>query len=558
MFAGSAQIEAGRLRVAEMPAAKNAAQEETMKTMFPREMIKRCALNFPDKAAYLCGDRASTWREMDERSDRFAKALQDLGIGKGDVVSILSLESIEVYEHFFASMKLGTVRVGVNTLYAWPEVRHLLLDSATKVLMVDARIRTMVDMHRAEIEGFGIVLVGYNGEHDYHHDYELMLGGVVGTPSWPPLDDDDLLLYSYTSGTTGVPKGVMLTQIGGVSVIQNCLVSFGFGPDDVWYMPAASAWVVVIMKVFGLGNGMTSVVPDGNFQITTFMRDVERLGVTAVLMVPTMIQRALIDHAANRYDLSKLRLIAYGSAPATPKLIRDARAQFGVEMLQTYGQTETTGGWLTVLTEKDHQKGLTTQPELLRSVGRVGLHYECSIRDDEGVPLPAGARGEIWLRGASVMKGYLNLPGATAEVLRDGWLRTNDIGRMDESGYLYLLDRQKFMIITGAVNVFPTTVESVLSEHPAVLEVAVVGLPHPEWGEAVVAVAVARSTHRDVTAADLITFCHGKLSRPETPKHVVFVEELMKTVNGKLRKADIRNWLLRAEEPLVPWCMTIE
>ena len=528
-----------------------------MKTTFPRQMLKRCARNYPDKPAYLCGDRSSTWRDIDERSDRFAVALQRLGLVKGDVVSILSLESIEVYEHFFACMKLGLVRVGVNVLYAWPEVRHVLLDSATKLLLVDARIRPMVDAHRAEIESFGIRIVGYNGEHGCDLDYETLIDLAAGEPTWPELVDDDLLLYSYTSGTTGVPKGVMLTQLGVSNVIQSCLVSFGFQPDDIWCMPAASAWVVVVMKVFGLGNGMTSVVPDGSFRITAFMRDVERFGITAVLLVPTMIQRALADHAANRYDLSKLRLLAYGSAPATPKLIRDARQQFGVEMLQTYGQTETTGGWLTVLTEKDHQQALTGRPELLRSVGRVGPHYECSIRDDDGCPVPAGVRGEIWLRGASVMKGYLNLPAASAEVLRDGWLRTNDIGRLDASGYLYLLDRRKFMIITGAVNVFPTAVESVLSEHPAVLEVAVIGLPHPEWGEAVVAVAVIRPTHGDVTAEALIGFCDGKLSRPETPKHVVFVDELLKTVNGKLRKTDIRNWLLQADE-LVPWSMTVE
>lgn len=148
--------------------------------------------------------------------------------------------------------------------------------------------------------------------------------------------------------------------------------------------------------------------------------------------------------------------------------------------------------------------------------------------------------GEVRLRGNTLMKGYRNLREATAEALPDGWLRTNDIGRLDERGYLYLMDRQKFLIITGAVNVFPTTVEAVLVEHPAVEEVAVVGVPHPEWGEAVVAAVVKRAGHEQTTVADLIDFCLGKLSRPETPKHVVFVDTLPKTSNAKLKKNEIK------------------
>jgi acyl-CoA synthetase (AMP-forming)/AMP-acid ligase II len=206
-----------------------------------------------------------------------------------------------------------------------------------------------------------------------------------------------------------------------------------------------------------------------------------------------------------------------------------------------------------VLTKADHQLALASEPELLKSIGRVGVHFECSVRDEQGKVLPPDSKGEIWLRGAGVMAGYLNLPEATAEVMRGDWLRTNDIGKMDERGYVYLLDRQKFMIITGAVNVFPSTVEAVLSEHPAVQEVAVIGVPHPEWGEAVFAVVVKRATHASATAAEILQFCDGKLSRPETPKHLIFVNELMKTVNGKVRKTEIRTWLLASQDKLIPW-----
>lgn len=525
--------------------------------LFLRQQLKRCANNYPTKTAYLYAGRSFTWKQMHERSDRFAVALQRMGHGKGTTVSILTMESIEVYEHFFACMKIGAVRLGINHQYAWPEMRHVLTDSKTKVLMVDARLKHLVDEHRTEIDGLGITLIGYNGDHGYPLDYENLLSAASGEPRWPELAPDDLLYYTYTSGTTGVPKGVMLTQQGGADCVIHSLISHGFCPDDVWYMPAASSWVVVIMNCFNLGNAMTVVIPDGSFEISSFLKDIGRYHVTVALLVPTMIHRAIAEYQKGGYDLSSLRLFVYGSSPATPKLIRDARQALKVDMMQIYALTESTGGWVTFLTETDHKLAFESEPKLLKSVGRVGIHFDCSIRDDEGEPLPPNTKGEIWLRSTTLMKGYLNLPKETAEALKDGWLRTNDIGSMDERGYIYLLDRQKFLIITGAVNVFPATVEAILIEHPAILEVAVVGVPHQEWGEAVVAVVIRKPSHQDATVADITAFCTGKLSKQETPKHVVFVDELPKTTNAKVKKMDIKKWLT-AKEGLVPWNTNVE
>ncbi|HRH86643.1 MAG TPA: AMP-binding protein [Rubrivivax sp.] len=526
--------------------------------MLARDMIGRCARNRPNRIAYRCGQRSTTWRQMDERSDRFATALQSLGHRAGETVAILTLETIEVYEHFFACMKIGAPRVGLNTQYPWPEMIHVIKDSNTRFLVVQARCAHLLAGREAELAALGVTLIGLGEGHGLPHDYETLLAAAGAAPAWPTLRGDDLLLISYTSGTTGYPKGVMLTQDGGANCINHSLISFGFGPDDVWYVPASSAWVVVMMSVFGLGNGMTTAIPDGAFQIRSWLEEVARFKVTVGLLVPTMMQRVIAEvQASPGHDLSSLRTLMYGSSPATPKLIRDARATFKVALLQTYAMTEATGGWITFLTEEDHQIALRDEPGLLKSVGRVGMHYDCSIRDEQGRPVPAGESGEIWLRGNTLMKGYRNLPGPTAEALVDGWLRTNDIGRVDERGYLYLLDRQKFMIITGAVNVFPTSVEAVLVEHPAVEEVAVVGVPHPDWGEAVVAVVVRRAGHAQASAAELIAYCDGRLSRPETPKHVVFADALPKTSNAKVKKNDIKHWL-RSEAGLVPWTTATE
>ncbi|MGK2899688.1 MAG: class I adenylate-forming enzyme family protein [Burkholderiaceae bacterium] len=524
--------------------------------MLPREMVKRCARNYPDKVAYWCGERSCTWREIDTRSDRFGAAMQRLGHRRGDAVALLAQEGIAVYEHFFACMKIGAPRIGINTLYVWPEMLHVLKDSAARFLLLDVRCMGLVEGRLDEIAALDITVIGLGAGHGLTHDYEALLAGVgdpAAEPEWPPLADDDVLFVSYTSGTTGVPKGVMLTQRGGVNSILHSLIHFGFGPDDVWGVPGASAWVIVMFYLYGLGNGMTTVIPDGGVQLQTYLRDIQRLRVTVAFMVPTMLQRGVAEIRANPdYDLSTLRMMIYGSSPATPKLIRDAKATFNVALMQTYAMTETTAGMVSYLTNADHELALREEIGLLRSVGRIGIHYDCSIRDDAGRPVPAGESGEIWLRGNTMMKGYRNLPEATAEAMPDGWLRTNDIGRMDERGYLYLLDRRKFLIITGAVNVFPTAVEAVLVEHPAVEEVAVVGVPHPEWGEAVVAVVVRAPAQRDIAVGALIEFCRGKLSRPETPKHVVFADELPKTSNAKVRKAELKAWLSSGTVTL-PW-----
>lgn len=522
--------------------------------MHPRDMVKRCARNYPGKTAFICGDRSRTWREMDQRSDRFGVALQSLGHSPGQTVAILTQEGIEVYEHFFACMKVAAPRVGLNTQYVWPEMLHVLTDSEVRFLLVDARCKHLVVERIAELEALRITLIGYGPDHGLKLDYETLLADAQGEPRWPSLLDHDTLFISYTSGTTGVPKGVMLTQAGAVNCIVHSLSAFGFGPDDVLFVPGASAWVVVMLYIVGLGNAMTVVIPDGVFRLHDYLHGIARYRVTIAFLVPTMLQRAIAEIAASpdQYDLSTLRMMMYGSSPATPRLIRETRERFGVSLMQIYGLTEATSGWISFLTDADHAHALREEPELLKSVGRIGIHYDCEIRDPSGRPVPIGESGEIWLRGSTLMSGYKNLPETTDEALVGGWLRTNDLGRLDERGYLYLMDRQKFLIITGAVNVFPTSVEAILIEHPALAEVAVVGVPHPEWGEAVVAAVVRSSAAADVSAQAIIDFCRGKLSRPETPKHVVFVDELPKTSNGKIKKAELKKWLSSGEISM-PW-----
>ena len=520
--------------------------------MLPRQLIARCAANYPDKTAYYCGEAKRTWRQMHERSDRLAAALQAIGVRKGDVVAILGRESFEIYEHFFACMKIGAIRLGINRRYPAVEMMHVIRDSAASVLLVQASMIEALRSIRAELLAMGVTLVGYDGEHDLPFDYERALSRA-GTPQLPFIDAQDTLFYSYTSGTTGVPKGVVLTHGSVMNTIFQSLVARGLGPDEIWYMPGQSSWVTAIMLMFGLGNGASQVLPDGEFEIRQFLSDIERLRVTSASLLPTMMQRAIQEQRARNYDLSSLRIITYGSAPASSKLIREANEVFGCEFLQGYGMTEA-GGWVTHLTAEDHRRALNDQPELLGSVGRVGVTYELSIRGEDGEPLPPNTAGEIWVSGKSLMKGYLNRAEETAEAMRGDWLCTNDIGRVDERGYLYLLDRKKFMIISGAVNVFPAGVEAVLMDHACVCDAAVVGMPHPEWGEAVGARVQTNGDAVQPNARELISFCQQRLSKPECPKLIVF-DEIPKNAMGKTDKIhtkeklllnpDVRAWALK-------------
>lgn len=511
-----------------------------MNALLPRDLLARCAANFPGKVAYYCGEAQRTWFEMDRRAALLGGALQALGVRKGDAVAILGRESFQIYEHFFACMKIGAVRVGLNWRYPPAQILHVLRDCRARVLLVDAALLPALAASGGGIEELGIRLVGYGPGHGLQHDYEALLEAAHGEPmALPELSAAEACFYSYTSGTTGQPKGVILTQGGVVHTLFQSIVARGLRPDDIWYMVGQSSWMTVLMQIFGLGNGMSHVIPDGAFEIGKFLRDVERRRVTAASLVPTNIRRALKEMGVRSYDLRSLRVLGYGSAPASPSLIRAAREAFGCGLLQAYGLTEA-GGWVTHLTEGDHEYALEHEPELLGSAGRAGVLYEISIRDDRGNRLAAGETGEVWIRGPSLMKGYLNLGRLTEETLSDGWLRSHDIGRLDPRGHLYLLDRRNFMIISGAVNVFPAAIEAVLSDHPAVEEVAVVGVPHPEWGEVPVAVVKPQGAARAPGAEDLIAFCSVRMSKPECPRHVFLWDELPRLVTGKVNKALIK------------------
>lgn len=518
--------------------------------MMLRDRLRRCATSYPEKVAFYQGDRSRSWAEMYERSMRLAAALQTLGVRKGDPVAILSRECIEVYEHFFACMILGAVRVGVNWRYSPAEMVHVLANSGVGVCIVEEQCIGSLGTVLDEDAIRRCTLVGLGTGHGLPHDYETLIANSDGRCDMPPIDREDPLLHTYTSGVTGTPKAVILSHRAIETELLIMPGYFGLAGSDIWYMPAQSAWVAVVGNVVGLITGMTCVIPDGAFEITRYLEDVERRRVSVGLLVPTMMKRAIEIVGSGHHDLSSLKRIAYGSAPATPALIRDVDAALGVDLVQLYGMTECVA-WACFLQPDEHRRALAGAPDLLLSSGRFATHMDWRICDDDGNEVPRGESGTVWLRGDNLMSGYLNLPEETREVMQpDGWYITNDIGRVDDEGFVYLLDRRKFLINTGGVNVFPAQVEAVLANVRSVADIMVVGVPHPEWGEAVVAAVVARDGADDLPA-QISAHCRQHLSKLEAPKHVEVMMELPRTVNGKPdKKALIEHFKTQVR---LPW-----
>jgi acyl-CoA synthetase (AMP-forming)/AMP-acid ligase II len=507
--------------------------------MLVRDYLLHNARCWPERPAYVSATARLSWGEVCERSRRLARVLQDLGVRPGDVVATMAEDTHQVVECWYAAALIGAVRTGINYRYAPREVAHILDDAAVKVLIVEGG--PCEEAFRSIDASALACAIGF-GDHGFDLDYERLLRDAPPEPEIPGVAAGSCAAISYTTGSTGLPKGVRWSH-GAVAAAQvNTWLQAGMRHDDVFLHCLPAAGVPILLATWNVVNGAT-VVLERRFSPADALDLLERERVSSVLWVPTMMNDVLsaADFAAR--DLSRLRLVMYGSMPATPALIRRAIDGFGCRLQQWYGCTEATAGWTNILHHEDHLRALDEEAELLTSCGRSTLHCEVAVLDEAGTPLPDGEVGEICVRGETLMLGYHNLPEESAAALRDGWLRTGDLGRRDERGYFYLVDRKKFMIVTGGYNVYPVVVENALAEHPAVAEVAVVGVPDDRWGEAVCAVVVPAAP---VTAEELTAFCRTRLAAFEVPKRIDFEDALPRGATGKVLKRRLRD---RYREP---------
>jgi fatty-acyl-CoA synthase len=492
---------------------------------------------YPERDAVICGDRRQSYAELRDQVARFAAVFASAGLQPGDRVAILARNRPEVVAAFCAAYVQGLTLTPLSPHAADDDLVFVLQDAAIDCLLIDeigigergaALARRVASLR--QVFTFGAAAFGRS----------LFACAAEVTPQ--PLRSvalpDRPAVVGYTGGTTGKPKGVIQSQRGMVVAHQMMLAEWDWPqtPRMLLATPLSHAAGVMVLPTLMKGG---AIVMLPGFDPGAFLAEIERSAVSVTFLVPTMIY-ALLDAAAvgPARRLESLRTVFYGAAPMAPERLRQAMAVFGPVFMQLYGQTEAP---LCISTLRRDEHDLA-RPERLASCGKPSAGLCVSLLDEHGKEVPTGAIGEICVRGPLVMESYHQRPEETAEVFRGGWLHTGDVGRFDDDGYLYIVDRCKDLIITGGLNVYPREVESVLERHPVVAQCVVVGLPDPKWGEAVTAAVVCRSGH-SVTAEDLAAFVRSEKSALYAPKRIVFAERLALTPLGKPDRAAIRRQL---------------
>jgi long-chain acyl-CoA synthetase len=488
-----------------------------------------------DKTAVIDGTFRSTFSEHLDRSLRLADALRNqLGVARGERFAVMALNGHQFLELYHAAFLGGGVVNPLNLRLAPKELEFILSDSGSKVCFVDSWFAGAIDSVRDKAGIDKVVLIG-DGDAPHDVAYEdLLSSGKAELPPEP--EEEDVAILMYTGGTTGLPKGVVIDNRALMMDLYKVATRWSMDEDFVYLhqtpmFHAASLGGVIAVPAVG---GVTTSVP--LFQPEAVLDVIERDNVTMTVMVPTMISM-LLDHPSFAPErLQTLQVLTYGASPMPTALLERLLGLFpAMEIFQGYGMTENCG-LLTCLGPEEHRKG----GDLLRSAGRPMPGSVVSIQDEEGNVLPAGESGEVCARAANYMREYWNRPEETAAAFRGGWYHTGDAGYVDADGYVYLVDRVKDMIVTGGENVYSAEVENAVATHPAVAQVAVIGIPSEQWGEAVLAVVVPKPG-AELSEEEIKAWARERIAGYKVPKAVEFRSEplplsgAMKVLKRELR-----------------------
>ncbi len=509
------------------------------------DILRNNAYKFPDETAFVYGDRIVTFGEYHGRANRLAAAFYDLGLRRQDRVSILSQNTIEFMEAFSACELAGFIAATVNFRLAPPEMLYILTDSTPRVLIFDRQYEAAIEQIRGSLPHIEAYICFGGPAPDWAIDYEAFLaaGSPGGAPSRP--QPDEIMHLIYTSGTTGRPKGVMRSHRGDIAVAQLMATELGLIVSDRLQLMMPVFHVGARFLQLGAHLRGARVVLHREFKPEEIVATMVRERVTMTHMAPTMVQAVLNAPGIEEADLSSLHTICYSAAPMPVPLLRRGLRLLGPVFLQLYGMTE--GGGTTLHKRQHKPDGSPEDIKRLGSIGQAAPNVDVKIVDDEGRELPAGQPGEILTRTASCMVGYWNNSAATLAALRDGWYHTGDLGYLDDQGFLYLVDRKKDMIISGGENIYSREVEEALATHPAIHDVAVIGVKDEYWGETVRAIVVL-SAGQTVGESELIDHCRTQIASYKKPKSVIFVEDLPRLPSGKINKVVLRQ-LYGATEP---------
>ena len=504
-------------------------------------MLARTMRLYGERPAIIDTEGQFTWSEFTNRIARCAALLSNRGITPGDRFGILSRNSFRQAELMHAGYWLGAIPVPVNYRLAAVEIEAILEDADCQLVAVEEFFFSFVANDCLSHLSDQIVWIPSGGKQTSDCHYEDELQATEPLPMREASEDDDALLL-YTGGTTGQSKGVRLSHR---NIIANAFqLSFLVRPhhSDIYlHIPPMFHSADLLGTTHTIAGGAHAYLPQ--FTPEAALTTIENVRATHAMLTPTMIIMTLQDAALGRTDLSSFRQLLYGSSPMAAEWIKKALNAFGdVEIIQAYGLTETSP-ILTILPMAEHEQAIAGENvALLQSVGRPIPGVEMRIVDDNDTDVPIDAAGEIIVRGANVSKGYLNRPDESRTGFRKGWLHTGDIGRMNDQGYLFLLDRKKDMIITGGENVYSSEVEACLYQHPDVHECAVVGVPDDAYGEALLAVVVT-TPGAVLTDTILIAHCRGRIGGYKIPRRYRFVDELPKSAMNKILKNELRRMI---------------
>lgn len=498
------------------------------------EIVRYYANVKPDHVAMIFGNRITRYGKLHSYSSRVANGLRAENIGETGRIAYLGKNTDRYYELFFGAAKSGVVMVAVNWRLACPEVEYILNDANVEILFVESEFEAIARTVLENCEQLKkIVFIdreddqGYIAWRDQNSDQDVQSN----------VDRDSICLQMYTSGTTGNPKGVLLPH--------RCFFTQRLAEKNAgrWAQWDDEDINLVAMPTFHIGgtgwgfvafyHGATNVihsVPDAD----KIAKDIANYKITKMFVVPAVLQQIVTEAKSQGMDLTSMKHVIYGASPIPESLLIDSLALFECGFCQQYGMTEATGA-VSYLPPEDHDvKGNAR----MKSCGKAFPGIEFEICDEQGSSLPQGETGEIYIKSPAIMSGYWNLDEATNDVLQAGWYKSGDAGYLDKDGYLYMQDRVKDMIVSGGENIYPAEIESVLYKHPAVKDVAVIGVPDQKWGETVKAIV---TTNRPLDMDEIIHYARQHIAGYKIPKSVDFVDEIPRNASGKILKNVLRD-----------------